>query len=238
MNKLIHLIKLLLIILFWITCAFSNHLHSQTKDTKLLRNYITTGLAFPFFRTLTFGYERMLNEKGIIRVNISIQSLSKKDSYETKHVMLFFTTDNKQKVFTSNSISVGYGYFILPRTGFYIAGDLSYRYNYFENKYHYDCVGTSSDSKTSFESEYHNDYGLQSIAGFKLVLKKLKQMNFIIDLNGGLGLYLSNQKHVLIAERQGACSSNDLQYFPEPKETYLVTILPSMVLNVNLGINF
>ena len=28
----------------------------------------------------------------------------------------------------------------------------------------------------------------------KLLLRKHKQMNFVLDLNGGLGLYLSNQK--------------------------------------------
>lgn len=98
-------------------------------------------------------------------------------------------------MFTSNTVSLGYGYFIIPRSGFFIAVDLSYQYNYFENKYHYDCAGTSSDSKASLESEYHNDYGLQSIIGLKLVLKKLRKISFVADLNGGVGIYLSNQKH-------------------------------------------
>ncbi|NQU35550.1 MAG: hypothetical protein HQ521_20180 [Bacteroidetes bacterium] len=230
--------KLLLFGFLISALLFYNNSYSQTTDTLTLKNYVGVGIAYPFFRTFTVGYERMITKKGFIRVNASGQPLSKKNSYKKNTLVLISYDVNKQKVFTSSSFSVGYGYMIIPRAGLYIATDLTYRYNYFEDKYYYECVGTDSDSRVSLASEYHNDYGLQAMVGIKVVIKKYKGIRFVCDFNAGNGLYLSNQKHVLIAERKGRCSINDLQYFPEPQETNVVTISSLIILRAGLGIIF
>ena len=128
---------------------FGKQTYAQITEAKLGKNQLTASITYPFFRTFSFGYERMISKKGIIRLNGSIQSLSNKDSYKSTQILLFGVTLNKHKVFTSNSISVGYGFLIIPKAGFYVASDLTYRYNYFENKYFYQCVGMDMDSKVS-----------------------------------------------------------------------------------------
>ena len=230
--------KLFLIGLFISVLLFQTKSYSQSTDSVNFRNYIGAGITYPFFRTFTVVYERMISPKGFIRVNASVQPLSKKNSYKKNTLVLISYDVNKQKVFTSSSFSVGYGYKIIPRAGFYFAADLTYRYNYFEDKYYYECVGTDSDSKVSLVSEYHNDYGLQAMAGIKVVIKKYKGIRFVCDFNVGNGLFLSYQKHLLIAERKGTCSNNNLQYFPEPQETNVVTMSSLTILRAGLGIIF
>ena len=230
--------KTLLFVFLISALLFRTKSYSQITDTVNPKNCVGAGIAYPLFRTFTVGYERMITKKGFIRVNASVQPLSKKNSYKSKELFLFSVIVNKQKVFTSRSFSAGYGYMIIPRVGFYIATDLTYRYNYFENKYYYECVGTTLDSKVSLVSEYHNDYGLQAMVGIKVVIKKYKGIRFVCDFNAGNGLFLSYQKHLLIAERKGTCSINNLQYFPKPKETHVVTMSSLIILRAGLGIVF
>lgn len=201
---------------------FVNQAYAQTTEAKPGKNQLTAAIAYPFFRTYTVGYERMISKKGFVRINASVQPQSKKDSYEWKVFFVFYTDVNKQSVFTGKSISVGYGYFILPRAGFYLAADLTYRYNYFENKYYYQCTDMSSDSKVSLLSEYHHEYGLQNMAGIKLAIIKYRGIRLVADFNAGIGIYYSDQKHLLIADRQGTCSAAGLRYYDEPIETHVV----------------
>jgi len=237
--NLIAMQKPLFFLIFLIgALLFLTKSYSQTTDTVNLKNYVGVGIAYPLFRTITIGYERMITKNGFIRVNASGQPLSKKNSYKRNTLVLLTYDVNKQKVFTSSSFSVGYGYMIIPWAGFYIATDLTYRYNYFEDKYYYECVGTDHDSKVSLVSEYHNDYGLQAMVGIKMIIKKYKGIRFVCDFNVGNGLFLSYQKHLLIAERNGTCSNNDLQYFPKPQESHVVTMSSLAILRAGLGIIF
>jgi len=217
---------------------FGKQTYAQITEAKLGKNQLTASITYPFFRTFSFGYERMISKKGIIRLNGSIQSLSNKDSYKSTQILLFGVTLNKHKVFTSNSISVGYGFLIIPKAGFYVASDLTYRYNYFENKYFYQCVGMDMDSKVSLLSEYHHEYGLQNMAGIKLTIVKYRGIRLIADFNAGVGFYYSNQKHLLIADIQGNCSAVEVRYYDEPIETHIVEMTTLVILRAGLGINF
>jgi hypothetical protein len=214
------------------------HVQCQTVNTEQGKNYLTAALAYPLFRTFIFGYDRMITENGFIRLNLSRQTLSDKDSYETKYYSMFIQLTDKRKVFTSRSFSVGYGHFLLPKVGFYVAVDLTYRYRFFENKYHYDCVGSDSDSKVSLGSEYRNEYGLQNMAGIKLIIIKYKGICLVADFNLGVGFYWSVQEQLLIAERQGVCVAIDLQYYDTPVETQVGKITGLGIVRAGFGFNF
>lgn len=235
MKKLPRFVRMMVLFLFFLIIYPA---HPQSTTTKSGKNYFSASIAYPFFRTYTFGYARTISKNGFIRLNASIQPISKKDSYEHKMLFMFYFDINKQRVFTSKSLSVGYGYFILPKVGFYLAADITYRYNYFENKYYYQCAGTSLDSKVSLLSEYHHEYGLQNIAGIKLPITKYKEIRIVADFNIGLGIYWSDQKHLLIADRRGTCSSTDLQYYEKPIESHVVKVTTIAIISVGLGIGF
>jgi hypothetical protein len=231
-------LKLFFSLIIFYTMVFMGTTQGQTSNTGNDKNYLTAAIAYPFLRTYVIGYDRMITENGFIRLNLSRQTLSDKDSYETKHYNMFIQLTDKGQVFTSRSFSVGYGHFLIPKVGFYVAVDLTYRYRFFENKYHYDCVGSDGDSKVSLRSEYRNEYGLQNMAGIKLNIIKYKGIRLVADFNLGVGFYWSAQEQWLIAERQGVCIAIDLQYYDTPVKTHLDKLTGLVIARAGLGFIF
>ncbi|MCF8347208.1 MAG: hypothetical protein K9G61_00220 [Bacteroidales bacterium] len=232
------ILKLFAVVVCIQALTFNKLAHGQVFTRAPGKNYVTAVLSYPFFRTCNFGYERMITKHGFVRINISRQTLSERDSYNTRYYFFIIAVNDKAKVFTSRSYGVGFGYFFLPKVGFYAVVDLTYRYRFYENKYHYDCVGTSRDSKVSLLSEYHNEYGVQNMAGIKIPIITSKGIRLYADFNLGVGFFWSEQKHFLIAHVQGSCSSSRLQYYEDPIETHLAEPTGMLIVRGGLGFNF
>lgn len=183
----------------------------------------------------------MITEKGFITVNAAVQAKSPYEYYEQKQIgLLYIENWNKNRVFTSKSISAGYGQFLIPKVGFYVALEVRYQYRYFENKYYYECRGTSSDSKASLRSEYHHNIGIMPVAGYRLVIIKGGKLSFISDFNFGLMLGMSIQENYIHGEAQGTCSPNNpyWQYYPEAQTDNINAPDIASVFRIKIGIIF
>ncbi len=223
---------------FFVLLGFYSQSYSQEKKPVELYNCFVVGLENPFFRTFSIGYQRMINDRDFLVADFSTQSKSKHTSYESKQFVFSIQDFNKNRVFTGRYISLGYGRFVLPKIGFYITVGFQYRYKYFEDCYYYDCAGTSRDSEVSLRSEYCNEYAIRGAAGFRINLANFNRVRIIADFNISPIINISYQRRLLIAERTGTCSSNELFYYPEPQETNVVRVLPTTGFRARIGINF
>lgn len=229
--------RLLLSMLF----LFGALLQSYSQDEKVssFNNGVIVGWEYPFFRTFSFGYQRMINETEFLKIDISFQPSSTHESYKSKEFMLMQIQNyNKSRVFTARAISFGYGQFVFPKIGFYVSGEVGYRYKYFENKYYFQCVSSSFSSKVSLRSEFYDEFEIKGFVGFRVNIAKLGKASFVADFNIGAGGVISIQEHLVIADKQGYCTSDDLVYYDEPKKSHIVRVLPTVVLRGRVGIIF
>ena len=201
------------------------------------KNYITTDLITPIFRKFTLQYERMISESDFIRFGIGYQYPKNTDSYESQNYVLL-KLNNKNTVTTSYSVSAGWGRFLKPGNRFYLGGELFYSYQFYENKYYYDCAGTSSDSYVYLESEFNNVYGANFIIGYKIEIPERGKIRFVIEPYGGLGLALANIKKTTYGKSHGTCGLSYFRYYDEPVVEILNTIAPSVKIGLRIGIRF
>ena len=101
------------------------------------KNYLSVDLITPFFRKYTLQYEKLVNYRDFVRLGIAFQYPKHTDSYENTLTGLV-QINNKNIVFTTYRLNVGYGRFLISGEGFYIGADLFYSYKFYEKKYYYD----------------------------------------------------------------------------------------------------
>ena len=106
-------------------------------------------------------------ERSSLRFDFQYKYPRNEDSYENTTTVPF-TVNNRGSVVTHYAFSVGYGYYPIVGSGFYVAGDFMLRYGYYEDVYYYDCAGTSSDSRVFLESSYRFDTGIKFLIGRKV----------------------------------------------------------------------
>ena len=221
------------LLLLFLCILASNAVNGQSDTISSPKNYISTNVLKPLFQRFTFRYERLITEKDAIRFDFEYKYPRNKESYE--NVMSTpIKINNRGSVVTYYSFSAGYGRYLVPKVGFYVAGDIFYRYSFYEDIYYYDCAGTSADSKVYLESRYAHDFGIKPQVGIKVQLTKNSPVKLYFDFYAGPVTSLRLQKHITYGERYGSCSATELIPYDPPKEE--ITFGPK--LNFNLGINF
>lgn|GEM_PF-2185988 len=213
-----------------------------SQDTVFIsqNNSMNIGIENRFVKTVSFGLQRMISSRDFIIVNAAIQSKSPYNSYNHEQIGPFFVVFNKNKVFTSKSISVGYGRFIIPKSGLYLSGEFRYQNRYFDNVYFYQCTGMSSDSEVSLLSEHHNNIGITPVVGYRLVLVKGKKLSFISDFNYGQSIGISIQENLIHGEAKGSCNPNSeyMKYYPTPIVNNKTVAWFHSVIRIKVGIIF
>ena len=172
-------------------------------------------------------------ERSSLRFDFQYKYPRNEDSYENTTTVPF-KVNNRGSVVTHYAFSVGYGYYPIVGSGFYVAGDFMLRYGYYEDVYYYDCAGTSSDSRVFLESSYRFDTGIKPQAGIKLALNKTGKVKVMFDFYGGPVFFFRRERKITYAERYGYCSNTDMIYYDTPEEERIFR--PG--LELNLGINF
>lgn len=229
--------KFLIVSVLIVVFCVSKTTFSQTDGVKPIKNYLTTNILKPIRSEYTLRYERLITLRDFIRFDIGYKNPRNNDSYENKMTVLIKTT-NKWTIVSSYTFSVGYGRFLIQQTGFYLAIDLSYRYNYYDHKYYYDCVGTSSDSYVYLESEFNDNFGIRPQVGYKLAVNHKNRIRFVIDGYIGYGFYYNVQKYILYGQDHGSCSLTYFQYLPAPEETNSSSLKVPFIFGVNIGMGF
>lgn len=108
---------------------FAMQAFSQADSLKRPKNYISTNVVKPLFQRFTLRYERLITAYDALRFEAEYKYARNKDSYENIMVTPF-VVNNRGSVVTYYSFSVGYGRYFFPEVGFYVAGDIFYRYSY------------------------------------------------------------------------------------------------------------
>jgi hypothetical protein len=228
-------------IFFMIILCNSLIVFSQEKQVKIYKNAFTINIAQLAMLDVNLGYERTLSERSILRTTIGYKFPLSSDSY-TNFSGFLLTIPVYFPVSQGPLFSLGYLYFINPRSRLYLSPEVYYRYSYFEKKLYKYCTGMSSDSYVSLQSRYLTKYGIRCLIGKKVSLKSDKQTRIQLDFFAGMGLEYSQQEMTIYAKRQGTCSviyhwdSDDL-YVP-PLEENQYRWLPSVTAGIMISLNY
>jgi hypothetical protein len=228
------LVRYFLFILFTIS---SSGLFSQPEAKLIPKNYLSVDLITPFFRKYTLQYEKLVNYRDFVRLGIAFQYPKRTDSYENTLTGLV-QINNKNIVFTTYRLNVGYGRFLISGEGFYIGADLFYSYKFYEKKYYYDCAGTSMDSDVYLKSEYNSNFELLFGIGYKILFNKSGKTKFVIEPYAGIGGILKLERHITYGSSPGSCSLSNFEYYDEPEAKNFTSIVPAIRIGLKAGVGF